>query len=421
MNYGPSFNMIQGIDEQVALGVRFDPISAAIGGGLGLVGGIIGSSKQSDAIESAGEAQARSADAATQAQLSMFNTARRDYRPFQEAGVRAVPLLDYLATGNTTGYDYDAYDQALEQYNTDFASYENAVSQYNRPMFTEVSDAETGEYSPGYMASLAQRITRPRPTAPTRPNRDQFAYDISGQDLPERFPEQKYIGQIENLPRDEGQYINALSALNPEISIDLESDPIYQAQKEELLRTLGNKYSARGINSSSFADDALVRNVLPLMQASYGRGVDLYGRQSNQLNNLYGLTSDFNRDSYNRLSGLYGLASDIGNRQYGRTLDLTKIGAGAASSAGQGALSTGTQLSNIQLQKGQDAANNALLYGQNQSNLYSNLFNAPMQMYNAYSFGNSLNSLAPGSAFSTNPAPPPTGYPTPASYYRGYA
>lgn len=306
----------------------FDPITATIGA-VGAIGGaIIGKDASRKASNTAADAQANASQQATDTQLQMFNQANEYYRPFREAGERAIPTLE------------------------------------------------------GYL---------------------------------NQFPESNYLSQIQGIQpgTSEQQYFDQLAALSPNINIDLQNSPVYQAQKDELLRTLGNQYSARGLSGSSAAEDAIVRNLSPLIGQEYGRQVDQYGRQYNALSNLYGLSSEANQRQYgnqlNQLYNLYNLQSDIGNRGYGRALDLTKIGAGAAGQAGSGALSTGANIAQTQLNTGNALANITQQQGQNNANFYSQLGALPLQAYGTYQ---TIQSLQP-------PTYSPTGYGTGGSYGTG--
>ena len=364
------------------------PPAVAIGGALavGVGGSVLASKSQGDAIEDAAATQAAASQSAQDTQLQMFNLARSDFAPFQRLGVESLPLLNYYATGRPTGYDYDAYNQAMSQYN------------------------EATTRSPGMVGTISDIVGGQDGGQPVKPRIEDFRYQMPTEGLPEAFPQEKYIPQLEELQPEtsETQYIDKLAALDPNIQVDLEGDPIYQAQKQELLRTLGNRFSAGGQLRSSGAEDAIARNMLPYMEASYGRGVDLYGRQSNQFQNLYNLQSGFNQrdygNRYNALANLFQLSSDLGNQRYSRALDLTKIGTGAATSAGQAALSTGRNVSDIQLGAGQTAAGYDLAIGQNQANLISGLSAFPLQAYSAFSMMNPTGGggIASGSPYSLN-------------------
>jgi hypothetical protein len=95
------------------------------------------------------------------------------------------------------------------------------------------------------------------------------------------------------------------------------------------------------------------------------------------------MTSEYGR-RYNALTDLYKLNKDVGSTKYGRYLDLAKIGAGAAGSAGSASMTAGANLSNIYQNQGNALSNIAMQQGQNQAQFYSGAGALPLQAYNAY-------------------------------------
>lgn len=156
-------------------------------------------------------------------------------------------------------------------------------------------------------------------------------------------------------------YMPTIPTLQNEVNVDYANDPIYQAQQNELLRTLNRRYASQGRNMSSSADDALLRGQVPLMQDSYSRNLDTLNRTNQNALSTYGLG--------------YQQQGDI----YGRGLDLTKIGAGAAAQAGQNALSSGNAL-----------AANQIGAGNNTANMYGGLAGVGMGSINNYMLYNLL-------------------------------
>lgn len=153
-----------------------------------------------------------------------------------------------------------------------------------------------------------------------------------------------------------------IPTLQNQVNVDYENDPIYQQQKNEIMTTLNRRMASQGRFNSSAADDSILRNLSPLMQDSYSRNLDT-----------------LNRTNQNALQ-TYGLGYDQGNNLYGRSLDLAKIGAGAASSAGQNALSTGNALAGVNM-------NN----GQNQATMWGGMAGSAMGGINNYMLYNLLN------------------------------
>lgn len=117
---------------------------------------------------------------------------------------------------------------------------------------------------------------------------------------------------------------------------DYTNDPIYQADKAEMIRTLNRGQASKGTLRSSDTDNAMTRNLSTLMNNAYAR-------------------------------------------KYGGLLDLLKLGSGAASSAGASAANTGNALANVY--------GNA---GNAQANMYSGMFGSGMGALNNYQLYNLL-------------------------------
>lgn len=118
------------------------------------------------------------------------------------------------------------------------------------------------------------------------------------------------------------------------------------------------------------------------------RGNTLYSRTTDQLNNLYNrqynttATNDANRLAL--LQQRYGTAGNVYNALYGTALDAAKIGQGAASSTGSGALSTGNAVANLYQTGGTNQANALMAQGQVWQNFANGL---------SSSMGNTANSI----------------------------
>ena len=118
--------------------------------------------------------------------------------------------------------------------------------------------------------------------------------------------------------------------------MDYTNDPIYQADKAEMIRTLNRGQSSKGSLKSSDTDNALTRNLSTLMNSAY-------------------------------------------QRKYGGLLDLLKLGSGAASSAGAYGANTGNALAGVY--------SNA---GNNQANTIGGMFGSGMGALNNYQLYNLL-------------------------------
>jgi hypothetical protein len=96
------------------------PVSAAIIGGAGLLGGIGSSIIGANAAESAAQTQAQAAEQAEQTQLSMFNTAQAAEAPYNQTGQGADATLAGLygisgsgaGTGTPTAASLNAFTQS---------------------------------------------------------------------------------------------------------------------------------------------------------------------------------------------------------------------------------------------------------------------------------------------------------------------
>lgn len=135
---------------------------------------VISGTLQAEAARSAGNKQADAADAATQAQLRMYEEGRADTAPWREAGANAlVDLVSRVKAGpgdftKSPGYDFrigegnkavergaaarggvlsGATQKALERYSQDYASneYNNFLQQYYQSLTPYQSLAGIGQ------------------------------------------------------------------------------------------------------------------------------------------------------------------------------------------------------------------------------------------------------------------------------------
>lgn len=78
---------------------------AAVGAGVGAIGGIIGGGKQADAAKKAAQLQADATNRATDLQASEFNRVQQNERPFLEAGYGALDQIQSRLPELTEGFD----------------------------------------------------------------------------------------------------------------------------------------------------------------------------------------------------------------------------------------------------------------------------------------------------------------------------
>jgi len=133
-----------------------------------------------------------------------------------------------------------------------------------------------------------------------------------------------------------GTYAPQFADVASKGGFDYTSDPIYQADKAEMIRALNRGQASKGLLRSSDTDNAMTRNLSTLMNNAYAR-------------------------------------------KYGGLLDLLKLGSGAASSAGTYGANTGNALAGVY--------SNA---GNNQANMYGGMFASGMGALNNYQLYNLL-------------------------------
>lgn len=173
---------------------------------------------------------------------------------------------------------------------------------------------------------------------------------------------QQYMPQLANMGRNPAQdQIDAISMygtpqLQSSVDFNLEADPIYQQQREQMMKALNRRMASQGGYASSDADNALIRNLLPFMQDSYGRGLDTLNRSNQNALTQYGLGMD-------RENTLYGMNNQQNQQQYDRLGNMVNIGLSGINSL----------------------AGNAQQYGQNRANIATGTSNAMAE--NRYALG----------------------------------
>jgi len=188
-----------------------------------------------------------------------------------------------------------------------------------------------------------------------------------------------YERELRGLPMNN---LPSTPRLQGQVNVDYANDPLLQAQRAEMERALNRRASAGGKMYSSDAENALIRNTMPLMQDAYGRALGDLERQNQNALAMYGLDYQRGQDMYSRQSGnifdRYNMATRADDSQYGRLLDMAKIGSGAAHTAGQNAMSLGQGLASNQLYAGNAAAQGHLASGQANAQMWNQMGNIPM-------------------------------------------
>jgi hypothetical protein len=79
-----------------------------------------------------------------------------------------------------------------------------------------------------------------------------------------------------------GRYLqdNAAQGIETDVNWNLQNDPIYQQQQEEMQRQFNRRYAGMGRGASSDADNAMVRNMGGLMTDSYNRALSDLARRN---------------------------------------------------------------------------------------------------------------------------------------------
>lgn len=175
----------------------------------------------------------------------------------------------------------------------------------------------------------------------------------------------QYLPQMQNLmsaPNAAQGNINAISGMSsPQLqssyNLDLQNDPVYQQQREEMMRQLNRRMAAQGGYASSDADNAMLRNLLPFMQDSYGRGVDTMNRSNANALTGYGLNLD-------RQNTLYGMNNQQNTQQYDRFGNMLNLGLSGINSLAGNAQQYGQNRANIATGSANALADNKYALGQ---------------------------------------------------------
>ena len=128
----------------------------------------------------------------------------------------------------------------------------------------------------------------------------------------------------QNYDRAQG-FIGKAEALNPNITFD-ENSPYFQASKSELMRTLNNRMSAQGLSGSSTSEDAIIRNILPLIEQEYGRQEGNYTRSLGQYGQLYGMETGLGGIRYGETAGDITRQAGLLGQQYTQTSGTDQMG-----------------------------------------------------------------------------------------------
>lgn len=157
----------------------------------------------------------------------------------------------------------------------------------------------------------------------------------------------------------------------PEFSYAFDpNDPSYQFKLNESQKAIDAMTAARGNYNSRAAmnliSDSQQKITADETERQYDRAKDLYNIE-------YGKNTD-----------LFNMATTLGTIDYNALLDLVKVGAGAAGSAGTGAIATGQGLASTYMQNAANLSNIYQQQGQTMSDLYTGIGAQPMKDYMTY-------------------------------------
>ena len=151
---------------------------------------------------------------------------------------------------------------------------------------------------------------------------------------------------------------------SPDIKFEFDpNDQMYKIQQEEGEESINRALAARGMYNSRPGINALSdfnrKLIAQETQNQYGRAVDQYGRE------------------YSSAIDKFNIENTLAQQNYGKYQDIVKLGAGAASSMGQNALSTGGGVANTATQGGNTQANLAVQQGQAQAGMWQDIGSMP--------------------------------------------
>lgn len=404
------------------------------------IGEFLGAQEQSKQIGKAASLEAKTAQAMIDLQLKMWEQAQADFAPYLQAGTSGLATLQ---------------NQMPQYVNSQLLP---MVQQFNRYNLNPLPSAQTGMVNP-----VTGQVTQYSPQSQMGSQRMQSAYAPNGYNqtsqgavtnaldsapqplsyaqLSQYTPQQQnaFAAQSGNIGATQQQLEQGgvLSPLVPDFQRELNfqfnpDDPTFkiksQMKNEEintflakqglLGSTAGESYRQRELDKFRAEEEdtqynrALTeRNYLTQTDVDkYGldasRGDTLYNRQYQAGNDFQNraMNSTLTEDARNQqqIMDKYNLASNLYGLQYGGALDLSKMGAGAAGSAGQNSFQTGQGVGSTAANNSANQANAILAQGNVMQNYLSGLSNQGSQVGNA--FMNYYGSGGGGGYYSAAPA-----------------
>jgi len=374
-----------------------DPVTAVIGGGLGLAGSLIGASKASSASKSAANAQRDATAYQTDMQKEMYDLTRGDFAPYRDMGLAAIPYLQNSALNPQGITESRGIANSLYGMNNQFSPQNLPSTNINTSLpganintslpqtLVDLNLPDTGinvdfdalERDPIYQHKLqAAQEAAKRSLAGSGLQNSRYGVNaLSDVSL------NTAANEIDNL------YNRAVGDYNRKYNSAMSQ---YGADTEQYNRDLQNKLYQYGFDSDNY--NRGYQNSM----AQYGFDTDAYNRQNSRSLMNYDVDQQNYARAYNQGQNYLNTVNQLGNQQYGRLTDLVGIG---QASAGQQA-ATNQNYANALTGISQANAN-ALggIYqnqGQQDANTWANLGALPMTMYNNYQYNNALNNLGSG-------------------------
>jgi len=417
----------------------FDPISALITGGTGLLGAFMSSDAQSNAAQQASQSQLTMGREALDWQKDMFNRIERAGMPYQMAGYGALQQLtgvDYRhpsITGNQLGSmgmggqgggeTSSGQDQGdLGWWMPNITPRSDGMEETNywlwqkdKPAYGEPL-ADQAIYGPGQEGGLERTGGQIRENM-NRYLADQQQGGAGGQGATGNAlinMQQGQDGSYQPVPMPSGgidptggagAYSNALAGMDPsaglpempshELNLDYSESPGYLWQQEQMQKAINQQTAARGQygSTSTVGVHADAQRALSAdwEQLQYQREVEALNRRTNKYNMDYGRARETYGLQYNQLSDLYSKTMGLGGAQYGKTMDIIGLGTGAQGTTNNAALATGQGASNTLMNMGNAQAAGQLGKGQAQGAFWSGVGGMPNNMLSNQYYWDQLN------------------------------
>lgn len=388
--------------------------------GAGVVGSYFGSQAQSNAASSAANAQVTANQAAIDAQMTMYNQARDDYAPYRRIGESAISnYQNQVNSGNPIATnalnDYWGYQSStLPSANVSVSLPGSSVSMNQGKYLVGTNQAKvdprkynninTGKY---YVDPKKYQVDASAVTDFKMSQDDptfQWKLDLARKNALQSLAGaglsgSKYGMSVQNdalmgvmADEYENQYNRALNAYGIEYGqqADLYSrtadqqNLLYQRDytKESDLYNRTAEQAAADWQRKFTQNSALYDREYALKSDNYSRAYQNamanYSVASDNYNRAFQNASYTDNLEMNRLANVFNMGNALSDQKYQRALDAVKIGAGAASTAGNWAMNTGSNAAQLYQNSGQAAANAYTASGNAMANYYSGLGALPM-------------------------------------------